>query len=116
VGAESQSYADFADGFMLTRDSMRWFIAHYRTGKPDAVDWRLTPLRAPSLARVAPALVVMAGFDPLRDEGDAYARKLREAGVRVDTICYGGMNHGFRPMGPPIQTRNRAGGHIGAPL
>src|SRR5437660_1426681 len=98
VGAESQSYADFAEGFMLTRDSMRWFIAHYLTGKPDAVDWRLSPLRAPSLARVAPALVVTAGFDPLRDEGDAYARKLREAGVRVDTICYGGVIHGFEPM------------------
>src|SRR5256886_590893 len=99
VGAESQSYADFAEGFMLTRDSMRWFIAHYLTGKPDAVDWRLSPLRAPSLARVAPALVVTAGFDPLRDEGDAYARKLREAGVRVDAICYGGVIHGVLPGG-----------------
>jgi len=116
VGAESQSYADFAEGFMLTRDSMRWFIAHYLTGKPDAVDWRLSPLRAPSLARVAPALVVMAGFDPLRDEGDAYARKLREAGVRVDTICYGGMIHGFVPMGRLIETGNRAVAHIAATL
>ena len=116
VGAESQSYADFAEGFMLTRDSMRWFIAHYLTGKHDAVDWRVSPLRAPSLARVAPALVVMAGFDPLRDEGDAYARKLREAGVRVDTICYGGMIHGFVPMGRLIETGNRAVAHIAATL
>src|SRR5207244_1723780 len=73
VGAESQSYADFAEGFMLTRDSMRWFIAHYLTGKHDAVDWRVSPLRAPSLARVAPALVVLAGLDPLRDPGRASA-------------------------------------------
>src|SRR5207247_9965756 len=73
-------------------------------------------LRAPSLARVAPALVVTAGFDPLRDEGDAYARKLREAGVRVDTICYGGMIHGFVPMGRLIETGNRAVAHIAATL
>ncbi len=116
VGAESQSYADFAEGFMLARDSMRWFTAHYLTGKHDAVDWRVSPLRAPSLARVASALVVMAGFDPLRDEGDAYARKLREAGVRVDAICYGGMTHGFVPMGRLIETGNRAVAHIAATL
>src|SRR5437867_1628872 len=116
AGAESRSYADFAEGFMLTRDSMRWFTAHYLTGKHDAVDWRVSPLRAPSLARVAPALVVTAGFDPLRDEGDAYARKLREAGVRVDTICYGGMIHGFVPMGRLIETGNRAVAHIAATL
>src|SRR3989441_9931952 len=90
VGAESQSYADFAEGFMLTGDLMRWFTGHYLTGKHDAGDWRLSPLRAPSLARVAPAMVVMAGFDPLRDEGDAYARKLSEAGGRGGAICYGG--------------------------
>jgi acetyl esterase len=116
VGAESPSYADFADGFMLTRDSMRWFIAHYLAGKEDAVDWRVSPLRAPSVAGVAPTLVVTAGFDPLRDEGDAYARKLREAGVRVDTICYGGMIHGFVPMGRLIETGNRAVAHIAATL
>jgi acetyl esterase len=116
VGAESQSYADFADGFMLTRELMRWFIAHYLAGTHDGVDWRVSPLRAPSLAGVAPALVVTAGFDPLRDEGDAYARKLREAGVRVDTICYGGMIHGFAPMGRLIETGNRAVAHIAATL
>jgi acetyl esterase len=115
VGAESASYAEFADGFMLTRDSMRWFVAHY-LGKQDALDWRVSPLRAPSLAGVAPALVVTAGFDPLRDEGDAYARRLREAGVRVDTICYGGMIHGFVPMGRLIETGNRAVAHAAATL
>ena len=116
VGAESRSYDEFADGFMLTRDSMRWFIAHYLAGREDAVDWRASPLRAPSVAGVAPTLVVTAGFDPLRDEGDAYALKLREAGVRVDTICYGGMIHGFVPMGRLIETGNRAVAHIAATL
>ena len=116
VAAESPSYAEFADGFMLTRESMRWFIAHYLRGTDDALDWRVSPLRAASLAGVAPALVVTAGFDPLRDEGEAYARRLREAGVRVDTICYGGMIHGFVPMGRLIETGNRAVAHAAASL
>ena len=116
VAAESQSYTDFAEGFILTRESMRWFAAHYLRGQQDAADWRVSPLRAPSLAGVAPALVVTAGFDPLRDEGDAYARCLREAGVRVDHACYGGMLHGFAPMGRLIQTGNRAVAHVAAAL
>jgi acetyl esterase len=108
VGAETQSYRDLADGYMLTRDGMRWFIAHY-LGKPqDAEDWRASPTRATSLAGVAPALVITAGYDPLRDEGDAYARKLRAAGVNVDHVSYGGMVHGFIPMGKLIDTGNRA--------
>jgi acetyl esterase len=108
VGAESPSYAELADGYLLTRDSMRWFIAHY-LGKPqDAEDWRVSPIRARSLAGVAPALVVTAGYDPLRDEGDAYARQLRAAGVSVDHVTFGGMIHGFIPMGKLIETGNRA--------
>jgi acetyl esterase len=116
LGAESRSYTDLADGFMLTRDSMRWFAAQYLAGKQDALDWRASPLRAPSLAGAAPAVVVTAGFDPLRDEGDAYARKLHEAGVRVDAVCYGGMIHGFLPMGRLIETGNRAVAHVAASL
>jgi acetyl esterase len=116
LAEESPSYADFADGFMLTRQTMRWFNTHYLNGNQDALDWRASPLRAVSLAGLPPALVVTAGFDPLRDEGDAYARKLRAAGVRVDAICYGGMIHGFVPMGRLIETGNRAVSHIGATL
>ncbi len=116
LGAESKSYVDFAEGFMLTRESMRWFAAHYLRTERDAADWRVSPLRAPSLAGVAPALVVTAGFDPLRDEGDAYARRLRESGVRGDHVSYGGMIHGFAPMGRLIETGNRAVAHIAAAL
>ena len=108
VGAETQSYRDLADGYMLTREGMRWFIAHY-LGKPqDAEDWRASPVRATSLAGVAPGLVITAGYDPLRDEGDAYAQKLRAAGVNVDQVSFGGMIHGFVPMGKLIETGNRA--------
>jgi acetyl esterase len=116
VGTETGSYRDFAEGFMLTRDSMKWFFDQYLARAADAADWRVSPLRAPSLAELPPALVVTAGFDPLRDEGDAYAARLRSSGVRVDAICYGGMVHGFVPMGRLIDTGNRAVSHIAASL
>ncbi|MBI1959844.1 MAG: alpha/beta hydrolase [Candidatus Rokubacteria bacterium] len=116
VAAESKSYADFADGYMLTREGMRWFIAHYLDKPGDATDWRVSPLRAPSLAGLPPALIVTAGFDPLRDEGQAYADRLRGAGVAVDDVCYGGMIHGFVPMGKLIDTAARAVTFIGGSL
>jgi len=116
LGSESKSYNDFAEGYMLTRDSMRWFKNHYLKSAGDAEDWRASPIRAKSLAGLPPALVVTAGFDPLRDEGAAYAARLTEAGVRVDYVCYGGMIHGFVPMGRLIDTGNRAISHVAASL
>jgi len=116
VGTETGSYRAFAEGYMLSRDAMKWFFDHYLKSADDAQDWRVAPLRATSLAGLPPALIVTAGFDPLRDEGEAYARALREAGVRVDYICYGGMIHGFVPMGRLIETGNRAVAHIAASL
>ena len=107
LASESQSYADLAEGYMLTRESMRWFRAQYLAKEEDAADWRVSPLRAPSLTSVAPALVITAGYDPLRDEGEAYARRMREAGVMVDAVCFGGMIHGFVPMGRLIDTAFR---------
>jgi acetyl esterase len=116
VSTERRSYSDFADGYLLTRDSMRWFVDHYLASKDQARDWRVSPLLAPSLTGLPPALIVTAGFDPLRDEGEAYARALRDAGVRVDYICYGGMLHGFVPMGRLLDTGNRAVSHIATSL
>jgi acetyl esterase len=116
VGRESPSYADFADGYMLTRDSMRWFTAHYLGRKEEANDWRVSPLRAPSLVGLPPALILTAGFDPLRDEGAAYATRLREAGVTVDYVSFGGMIHGFVGMGRVLDSALRAVSLIGASL
>src|SRR5258705_7316212 len=93
---------------MLPRDGMRWFTNHYLKSRSEAQDWRVSPLRAASLAGLPPALVITAGFDPLRDEGAAYAGRLSDAGGRVDYVNYGGMIHRFMPMGRLLDTRNPA--------
>lgn len=90
----------FADGFFLTRESIDWFNEQYsghlpRTERPDP---RLNPLHGEDLANLPPALVVTAGFDPLRDEGEAYAKKLREAGNDVTVRRFEGFVHGFLNM------------------
>jgi acetyl esterase len=74
-------------------------------------DWRASPGRAPSLRGLPPALVITAGFDPLCDEGEDYARRLRRDGVLVDSVRYGGMIHGFFGMGRAVETANRAIAH-----
>jgi acetyl esterase len=116
VMRETRSYGDFADGYLLTRDSMRWFIAQYLPSGDQARDWRVSPLRAPSLAGLPPALIITAGFDPLRDEGEMYAGRLRDAGNMVDYVCYGGMIHGFIGMGKLLDTSQRAITHVGDSL
>ncbi len=92
--AGSQSYVDNAEGYFLTKDAMQWFIGHY-LGDCDPKDPTVSPLHADSRAGLPPALVITAEFDPLRDEGEAYAAALRDAGVHVDVIRYDGQIHGF---------------------
>ena len=83
-----------ADGYFLTRADMQWFAGHY-VGRTDPEDPRLSPLLAQVLEGLPPAVVVTAEYDPLRDEGEAYARALREAGVPVISRRYDGLIHGF---------------------
>jgi acetyl esterase len=85
----------FADGFVLTKENMDWYEDQFVGPAGDRRDPRISPLLAPELAGLAPALVVSAGFDPLRDEGEAYARRLRDAGVRTILRRYPGYLHGF---------------------
>ena len=89
------SYAENADGYFLTRSSMEWFWNHYLSEASEGQNAYASPLRADSLAGLPPALVITAEFDPLRDEGEAYAEKLRQAGVPVTCTRYDGQIHGF---------------------
>jgi acetyl esterase len=91
----SQSRRTFAEGFVLTKENMDWYEQHFLGDDTDRSDPRVSPLLAGELAGVAPALVVTAGFDPLRDEGEAYARRLQEAGVRALLRRHPGYLHGF---------------------
>jgi acetyl esterase len=91
----AQSRLEFAEGFLLTKESMDWFEEQFLGPDGDRRDPRASPLLAEDLAGVAPALVVTAGFDPLRDEGEAYATRLREAGVRTILRRHPGYVHGF---------------------
>jgi acetyl esterase len=75
---------------------MRWFWRHYLARQEQGREPNASPLLAKSLADLPPALVITAGCDPLRDEGEAYARRLREAGVAVTATQYPGMFHGCR--------------------
>jgi acetyl esterase len=92
----------------LTRAAMDWFIAHYLRSDADKADWRASPLRALSLKGLPPALIVTAGFDPLSDEGEAYAGALRAAGVPVAYEPFDGQIHGFINMGRFVADSQRA--------
>jgi acetyl esterase len=92
---DTPSYMRNAAGFMLTREAMRYYWRHYLRDESDAQDERASPLRATDFAGLPPALVITAEFDPLLDEGRAYADRLRSAGVPVTYSEYAGMIHGF---------------------
>ncbi|ORB32492.1 alpha/beta hydrolase [Mycolicibacterium parafortuitum] len=101
VGIETRSQTLFSDGFFLTARDMDWFMSQFLDGSGvDATDPRVSPLRAGDLSGLAPALVVTAGFDPLRDEGRLYAEAMRAAGTPVDYREYGSVVHGFANFFP----------------
>ncbi len=93
--AGAASYEANADGYFLTKAGMRWFLDHYLTGAEDAVHPHLAPLRSEDLGDLPPAFVITAEYDPLRDEGDRYADRLRAAGVDTVHRPCPGMIHGF---------------------
>ncbi len=91
----AESYRRYEDGYGLNAATMEWFFDHYTPDKANRGDWRISPLRAPSLGGLPPALVITAGYDPLRDEGRAYAFRLHQEGTQADLVEFGGMLHGF---------------------
>ncbi len=94
-GTQSASYTENAENYLLTRGSMEWFWDHYLASPEDGRNPYASPLHAPNLAGLPPAMVVTAEFDPLRDEGIAYAQRLEDAGVKVTKSHHHGMVHGF---------------------
>ena len=92
---EKQSYVTFAEGYSLTREAMKWFWAQYLENPGDAVNPYVAPLQATNLFLLPDALVMVSGYDPLRDEGIAYAKRLSESGVSVKLTVYEEMIHGF---------------------
>jgi acetyl esterase/lipase len=110
------SVARYAEGYVLTRATMRWFYEQYLRTPDDAADWRVSPLLAPDLSRLPPAYVLTAGYDPLCDEGDAYAARLAAAGVPVTHRRFPGQVHGFVTNGRVIRAAETALDEVAAAL
>jgi acetyl esterase len=105
---DAPSYTRIANGFTLSRERMGYFRGLYLRGPTDAADWRASPLKAKDMSRLPPALLIAAGYDPLVDEGKAYADRLTAAGVPVTYTCYEGMVHGFVSMAGAIDAGHTA--------
>lgn len=103
-------------GYLLTLDLMHYFRDCYLGDPKDARDWRCSPLLAPDLSRLPPALIITAGYDPLRDEGKAYAGRLAASGVSVAYTCYEGTIHGFITMGAVLNHAQTAIGESATAL
>ncbi len=95
VDYAAPSMKENAEGYLLTVQGMTWFFNHYLNGSAEAESALVSPLKAESLAGLPPAHVVTCAYDPLRDEGEAYAERLREAGVPTTLTRYEDMIHGF---------------------
>jgi acetyl esterase len=114
------SHSRFAEGYLLTRATMRWFSEQYLRGPEDAATWTASPLQAAHLGGLPPAFVLTAGFDPLCDEGIAYAGRMREHGVAVRHHHVPDQIHGFLLMGKIVRAAlselDRAGAALRAGL
>ncbi|MBT3990954.1 MAG: alpha/beta hydrolase [Rhodospirillaceae bacterium] len=98
----TQSQADFGENYLLTKEAQLWYHAQYLNSEADREDWRASPILIEDLSGMPPAYIMTAGYDPLRDEGKAYADRLAEAGVPVIYKCHDGMIHAFITMGKVI--------------
>jgi len=95
---DTPSYIENKEGYLLTRDLMEWFWNHFIENEGEAHDPYVSPLRAKNLGDLPPALIVTAEYDPLRDEGESYGKRLQQAGVKVTISRYPGMIHAFIRM------------------
>ncbi|CAB1064865.1 hypothetical protein D1BOALGB6SA_9662 [Olavius sp. associated proteobacterium Delta 1] len=105
---DTHSYKDNKEGYLLSRDLMKWFWNHFINDESEADDPYASPLRAKNFRDLPRALILTAGYDPLRDEGEAYGQKLQEAGVNVTCTRYPGMIHAFIRMTAQLDKANEA--------
>lgn len=106
--ANLSSSRENAEGYFLTTEMMGWFWNHYLRNDADAENPLASPLRAKRLQGLAPAAIYTAEFDPLRDEGAEYAKKLREAGIAVEYKCQEGLIHGYMGMAKAVEPAGKA--------
>lgn len=106
--AVAPSHTTNAQGYVLTADSIAYYRGHYIADPAQWSDWRASPLLAGDHGRLPPALVITAGFDPLRDEGRQYADALSGAGTKAEYVCFERQIHGFITMGRVIDEANTA--------
>jgi acetyl esterase len=106
------SHHDPETGVLLTHSLMRWFRDHYLTDHKQIDDWRASPLRMSNLKGLPPAFVLTCGADPLHDEGEDFARRLKHAGVKVTHVNYPGQFHAFLTMGRLLPEATRLVGEI----
>ena len=105
---DTPSYEENKEGYLLSRDLMKWFWNYFLNHESERDDPYVAPLRAQDFTGLPPALILTAGYDPLRDEGEAYAEKLQEAGVKVTLTRYPGMVHAFIRMTAVLDKANEA--------
>ena len=108
VNFETGSYQQNGNGYLLTMDGMKWYWKHYLSSEADASNPYAAPMAAKDLSGLPPALVITAEFDPLRDEGEAYAQRLQAAGVATTATRYDGMIHGFFGMSAVMDQGKKA--------
>jgi acetyl esterase len=108
IHQDTASHRAFAKGYLLDTEVVDWFFGNYLRSDQDRYDWRFAPLAHPDLRGVAPTWIGHAQYDPLRDEGRAYADRLRDAGVAVDETEYPGMVHAFFQHGGFVPLARRA--------
>ena len=106
--AVAPSHTANGQGYLLTADSVAYYRGHYLARQAEWADWRASPLLAADHSRLPPALVLTAGFDPLRDEGRQYADALSGAGTTAQYVCFERQIHGFITMGRVIDEANTA--------
>lgn len=108
AACDTPSFSENGEDYFLTKAAMHWFWNHYVRNESDRNDPNACPLRAISFEGLPPALVITAEYDPLRDEGEQYAERMRAAGTPVQLTRYDGMIHGFFTMGGMIDQGRKA--------